>query len=178
MAAMALIEAQNLLRQQDAFAYSQWQLQAQMQAASAPAEASEPEPKAAEPDPIIAPTAPPVVTPEVIVPPVAPVPAVANEASVDDIAAALNRNYVNAESRENNFENEVPAPSSSPVPASAPVGKQISFDELISGEEDLVADVLPKPAETSPDVEITEDEDAIEAAEVRKTRTGAALSWS
>jgi len=178
VAAMALIEAQNLLRQQDAFAYSQWQLQAQMQAASAPAEVSEPEPKAAEPDPIIAPTAPPVATPEVIVPPVAPVPAVANEASVDDIAAALNSNYVNAESSENNFENEVPAPSSSPVPASAPVGKQISFDELISGEEDLVADVLPKPAETSPDVEITEDEDAVEAAEVRKTRTGAALSWS
>ena len=177
VAAMALIEAQNLLRQQDAFAYSQWQLQAQMQAASAPAEAREPEPKAAEPEPIIAPTAPPVVTPEAIVPPVAPVPALANEASVDDIAAALNRNYVNAESRENNFENEVPA-SSSPVPASAPVGKQISFDELISGEEDLVADVLPKPAETSSEIETTEDEDAIEAAEVRKTRTGAALSWS
>ena len=47
MAAMALIEAQNLLRQQDSFAYSQWQLQAQMQVASAPAEVAEPEPKAA-----------------------------------------------------------------------------------------------------------------------------------
>jgi predicted component of type VI protein secretion system len=49
MAAMALIEAQNLLRQQDSFAYSQWQLQAQMHAASAPIEAQEPEPVIAEP---------------------------------------------------------------------------------------------------------------------------------
>ena len=178
VAAMALIEAQNLLRQQDAFAYSQWQLQAQMQAASAPAEAREPEPKAAEPEPIIAPTAPPVVTPEAIVPPVAPVPAVAKEASVDEIAAALNRNYVNAETNENNFENEVPDPSSPPVPALGPASQQISFDQLIAGEEESLADVSANPTETPVQTELAEDEVENQVLSVTRTKTSAALSWS
>jgi purine-cytosine permease-like protein len=178
MAAMALIEAQNLLRQQDAFAYSQWQLQAQMQAASAPAEVSEPEPKAAEPDPIIAPTAPPVVTPEAIVPPVAPVPAVAKEASVDEIAAALNRNYVNAETNENNFENEVFDPSSPPVPALGAASEQISFDQLIAGEEESLADVPANPTETPVQTELAEDEVENQVISVTRTKTSAALSWS
>jgi nucleobase:cation symporter-1, NCS1 family len=178
MAAMALIEAQNLLRQQDSFAYSQWQLQTQMQAASAPAEVLEPEPKASEPGPIIAPTAPPASTPGAFAPPEPPVPAVAQEASVDEIAAALNRNYVNAETNEDNFENEVPAPSSPPVPAVAPASKQIRFDQLIAGEEESLADISANPIETPAQTELAEDEVENQDISVTRTKSSAALSWS
>jgi purine-cytosine permease-like protein len=178
MAAMALIEAQNLLRQQDSFAYSQWQLQAQIQAASAPADLREPEPQAAEPDPIITPAVPPVVNPVAVAPAVSPVPAIAQEASVDEIVAALNRNYVNAGTNEDNFENEVSAPLSPPVPALAPASKQISFDQLISGEEESLADVSPNPTETPVQTELAEDEDENQVIGVSRTRKAAALSWS
>ena len=166
MAAMALIEAQNLLRQQDSFAYSQWQLQAQMQVASTPAEVAEPEPKVAEPDPVIAPVATPIVSQAPVVPPApvapaapvmppaSPVPAVAQESSVDEIVAALNRNYVNAET------------------------KKISFDQLISGEEESIADEPPAPEETSVQTEPAEGEVETQAAAVARTKTSAALSWS
>jgi len=178
MAAMALIEAQNQLRQQDSFAYSQWQLQAQMQAASAPAEVREPEPKAVEPNPIIAPAAAPVVTPAAVVPPAAPVPAVAQVNSVDEIVAALNSNYVNAENNNQNTEEEAFAPLSPPVPALEPENKQISFEQLISGEEESVPDPVPIPAETSDETELAEDEDQSQAIAVTRTKTSAALSWS
>jgi purine-cytosine permease-like protein len=174
MAAMALIEAQNLLRQQDSFAYSQWQLQAQMQVASAPAEVAEPEPKAAEPDPIIVPA--PVVAPAPVLPPAAPVQAVAQETSVDEIVAALNSNYVGTQNNSQNTEEEAFAPLSPPVPALAPESKKISFDQLISGEEESVNDPLPIPAETSDQTELAEDE--AQATGVARTKTSAALSWS
>lgn len=161
MAAMALIEAQNLLRQQDSFAYSQWQLQEQMKAASAPVEVREPEPKAAEP----------VVTPTAVAPPVFPGTAVAEESSVDEIVAVLNSNYANSE-------NEGSAPLLPPVPALAPASKKISFDQLISGEEELVADLLPNPADTSVQPELAEDEDEAQVIGVTRTKTSAALSWS
>jgi len=169
MAAMALIEAQNLLRQQDSFAYSQWQLQEQMKAASAPAEVR-------EPDPTIAPAAAPVVTPAAVAPPTAPVLAVAQETSVDEIVAALNSNYVEAENNNQNTEEEAFAPLSPPVPALAPESKKISFDQLISGEEESVNDPLPIPAETSDQTELAEDE--AQAIGVTRTKTSAALSWS
>jgi purine-cytosine permease-like protein len=184
MAAMALIEAQNQLRQQDSFAYSQWQLQAQMQAASAPAEVAEPEPKVAEQAPVIAPVATPFVSQEPVapaapvVPPASPVPAVAQESSVDEIVAALNRNYVNAETKDENTENEASAPLSPPVPALAPETKKISFDQLISGEEESIADEPPAPEETSVQTEPAEGEVETQAAAVARTKTSAALSWS
>jgi len=161
MAAMALIEAQNLLRQQDSFAYSQWQLQEQMKAASAPVEVREPEPKAAEP----------VVTPAAVAPPVSPGTSVAEESSVDEIVAVLNSNYANSD-------NEGPAPLLPPVPALAPASKKISFDQLISGEEESVADLLPNPADTSVQPELAEDEDEAQVIGVTRTKTSAALSWS
>ena len=161
MAAMALIEAQNLLRQQDSFAYSQWQLQEQMKAASAPVEVREPEPKAAEP----------VVTPAAVAPPVSPGTSVAEESSVDEIVAVLNSNYANSD-------NEGPAPLLPPVPALAPASKKISFDQLISGEEESVADLLPNPADTSVQPELAEDEDGAQVIGVTRTKTSAALSWS
>ena len=178
MAAMALIEAQNLLRQQDSFAYSQWQLQAQMQAASAPVDLREPETQAAEPDPIIAPATPPVVIPVVVAPVESAVPAVAQEASVDEIVAALNRNYVNAGTNDDNFVNEVSAPLSPPVPALATESKQISFEQLISGEEESLADASFNPTETPVQTELAEDEDEDQVIGVTRTRKAAALSWS
>jgi purine-cytosine permease-like protein len=178
MAAMALIEAQNLLRQQDSFAYSQWQLQAQMQAASAPVDLREPETQAVEPDPIIAPATPPVVIPVVVAPVESAVPAVAQEASVDEIVAALNRNYVNAGTNDDNFVNEVSAPLSPPVPALATESKQISFEQLISGEEESLADASFNPTETPVQTELAEDEDEDQVIGVTRTRKAAALSWS
>jgi purine-cytosine permease-like protein len=178
MAAMALIEAQNLLRQQDSFAYSQWQLHAQMQAASAPVDLREPETQAAEPDPIIAPATPPVVIPVVVAPVESAVPAVAQEASVDEIVAALNRNYVNAGTNDDNFVNEVSAPLSPPVPAWATESKQISFEQLISGEEESLADASFNPTETPVQTELAEDEDEDQVIGVTRTRKAAALSWS
>jgi purine-cytosine permease-like protein len=190
MAAMALIEAQNLLRQQDSFAYSQWQLQAQMQVASAPVHAPEAELKGVEPDPIIVPAEPPVVSqvpvapPAPVVPPapvtplVPPVPAVAQESIVDEIAAALNRNYVNAEIKDEKTEDVVSAPVSSPVAASAPESKKISFDQLISGVEESVADEPLAPAEPSGQTDPAEGEVETQTAGVARTKTSAALSWS
>jgi hypothetical protein len=178
MAAMALIEAQNLLRQQDSFAYSQWQLQAQMQAASAPVDLREPETQAVEPDPIIAPATPPVVIPVVVAPVESAVPAVAQEASVDEIVAALNRNYVNAGTNDDNFVNEVSAALSPPVPALATENKQISFEQLISGEEESLADASSNPTETPVQTELAEDEDEDQVIGVTRTRKAAALSWS
>jgi len=161
MAAMALIEAQNLLRQQDSFAYSQWQLQEQMKAASAPVEVREPDPKAADP----------VVTPAAVAPSVSSGTAVPEESSIDEIVSVLNSNYANSE-------NEGSAPLLPPVPALAPASKKISFDQLISGEEESVADLLPNPADTSVQPELAEDEDGAQVIGVTRTKTSAALSWS
>jgi purine-cytosine permease-like protein len=184
MAAMALIEAQNLLRQQDSFAYSQWQLQAQMQVASAPVHAPEADLKVSEPDPIPVPAEPPVVSqapvapPAPVTPPASPVPAVAQESSVDEIAAALNRNYVNAETKDEQSQDVASAPVSPPVAALAPETKKIGFDQLISGEEELVADEPLAPAETSVQTEPAEGEVENQVARVARTKTSAALSWS
>jgi nucleobase:cation symporter-1, NCS1 family len=175
MAAMALIEAQNLLRQQDSFAYSQWQLQAQMQAASAPPIVSEPEPQAPPQvvpetitaEPIIAPAeavaiVPPAVNPPVVSP-LAPAP---SETAVDDIVAALNRNYENAET-----DQSVAPELAEPVPVmqNNPVGFV---------EPEPIASLPTVAIETSSEPELEEDQEAIEVAEVSRTKTSAALSWS
>lgn len=191
MAAMALIEAQNLLRQQDAFAYSQWQLQAQMDAASAPIEAQEPEqvittpvatePVAVEPVTTSMPVAPePVESPAVLETPslpspvvsAAPIPAepvaaVTDVKSVDDVVAALNRNYANHESAE-------------PV---APEANQSS--EQPEQKQD-VAEAVPAPVASVATVaaEVSEQDEApafdpeTTVLPIARTRTSAALSWS
>jgi len=175
MAAMALIEAQNLLRQQDSFAYSQWQLQAQMQAASAPPIVSEPEPQAPAQvvpetitaEPIITPAeavaiVPPAVNPPVVSP-LAPAP---SETAVDDIVAALNRNYENAET-DQSVATELAEPV--PVVQNNPVGFV---------EPEPIASLPTVAIETSSEPELEEDQEAIEVAEVSRTKTSAALSWS
>jgi len=194
MAAMALIETQNQLRQQDSFAYSQWQLQAQMQAASAPPVVSEPEPEAPEPvaeAPIILDTpapeqisAPPVISDPVVpapavasVPPVisepevAPIPAVANETSVDDIVAALNRNY------ESVGATEISTELHAEVTEEAPANEIAEADTALS-EPAPVASVPSSTPETPVQVEAEVDQEEIHAEVVARTKTAAALSWS
>ena len=175
MAAMALIEAQNLLRQQDSFAYSQWQLQAQMQAASAPPIVSEPEPQtpaqvfpeAITPEPAIVPAPAVAIVPPVVNPPVVSslAPAV-SETAVDDIVAALNRNYENAET-----DQSVATELAEPVPV-------VQNDPVGFVEPEPIASLPTVEVEISSEPELAEDEQAIEVTEVSRTKTSAALSWS
>ena len=175
MAAMALIEAQNLLRQQDSFAYSQWQLQAQMQAASAPPIVSEPEPQtpaqvfpeAITPEPAMVPApavanVPPVVNPTEV----SPLAPAVSETAVDDIVAALNRNYENAET-----DQSVATELAEPVPV-------VQNNPIGFVEPEPIASLPTVAVEISSEPELAEDEEEIEVAEVSRTKTSAALSWS
>ena len=183
MAAMALIEAQNVLRQQDSFAYSQWQLQAQMSAASAPAVSPEPvtpepvTPEPVAPEPVSAqPVVAPIVTPVVTNPVVTPIPAVANGTDVDDIVAALNRNYENAATSEpvasepvasepQKIEVETEANPTVLVKAQTP--EPLPFESIFMDSAEPEVQSEPKP------------QDADESmAVVSRTRTAGALSWS
>ena len=175
MAAMALIEAQNLLRQQDSFAYSQWQLQAQMQAASAPPIVSEPEPQtpaqvfpeAITPEPAIVPAPAVAIVPPVVNPTeVSPLAPAVSETAVDDIVAALNRNYENAET-----DQSVATELAEPVPV-------VQNDPVGFVEPEPIASLPTVAVEISSEPELAEDEQAIEVTEVSRTKTSAALSWS
>ena len=175
MAAMALIEAQNLLRQQDSFAYSQWQLQAQMQAASAPPIVSEPEPQtpaqvfpeAITPEPAIVPAPAVAIVPPVVNPTeVSSLAPAVSETAVDDIVAALNRNYENAET-----DQSVATELAEPVPV-------VQNDPVGFVEPEPIASLPAVAVEISSEPELAEHEEAIEVAEVSRTKTSAALSWS
>ena len=169
MAAMALIEAQNLLRQQDSFAYSQWQLQAQMQAATAPVEKHEPESITTQPEtpaPVIREAVP--QEPVVELPPVA---AVVNESNVEDIVAALNRNYASAATEE-------------PVASEPQEIHQDSKSNLVT--EELPNEVEPSPVASVPtmtsEIAVHADQEnpepPTERVSVSRTKTSAAFSWS
>jgi purine-cytosine permease-like protein len=167
MAAMALIEAQNLLRQQDSFAYSQWQLQAQMHAASAPIEAQEPEPVIAEPattsipvvpDPVAADPSP-VIASE-------PIAAVGDMKSVEDVVAALNRNYENPVVTE-------------PVASGASQTDEILEDlQVQQAEPAPISSVASVAKETSTSEEPTSSDPETTIMPIARTRTSGALSWS
>jgi purine-cytosine permease-like protein len=167
MAAMALIEAQNLLRQQDSFAYSQWQLQAQMHAASAPIEAQEPEPVIAEPattsipvvpDPVAAAPSP-VIASE-------PIAAVGDMKSVEDVVAALNRNYENPVVTE-------------PVASEASQTDEILEDlQVQQAEPAPISSVASVAKETSTSEEPTSSDPETTIMPIARTRTSGALSWS
>ena len=167
MAAMALIEAQNLLRQQDSFAYSQWQLQAQMHAASAPIEAQEPEPVIAEPattsipvvpDPVAAAPSP-VIASE-------PIAAVGDMKSVEDVVAALNRNYENPVVTE-------------PVASEASQTDEILEDlQVQQAEPAPISSVSSVAKETSTSEEPTSSDPETTIMPIARTRTSGALSWS
>ena len=169
MAAMALIEAQNLLRQQDSFAYSQWQLQAQMQAATAPVEKHEPESITTQPE-----TPAPVIREAVPQEPVVELPPVAtvvNESNVEDIVAALNRNYASAATEE-------------PVASEPQEIHQDSKSNLVT--EELPNEVEPSPVASVPtmtsEIAVHADQEnpepPTERVSVSRTKTSAAFSWS
>ena len=182
MAAMALIEAQNQLRQQDAFAYSQWQLQVQMQAASAPAEQSGPETNSPEPisasEPIVQeavidtlvsqdPVTPEPMASDSVTPPPAETiptspPAVQDEKSVEEIVAALNRNYANAATEE-------------PI---VDQPDETLEDPAVELEPEPIQSLLPVKAETSTQENPETVELRTEAVSVARTRSAAALTWS
>jgi purine-cytosine permease-like protein len=168
MAAMALIEAQNLLRQQDSFAYSQWQLQSQMHAASAPVEVQEPEPVVAEPATTSIPVVPaPVAEAQSPVVPSEPVPAVSDVKSVDDVVAALNRNYENPVVSE-------PVASEDTHSVEQPLEDiQVQQEEPapISSVAPIVEEPTSSEAPASSDPETT-------VMPIARTRTSGALSWS
>jgi purine-cytosine permease-like protein len=194
MAAMALIEAQNQLRQQDSFAYSQWQLQAQMHAAYAPPVVSEPEPESpatvatglgnpeitspeqiSVPPVISEPVVPaPVVasaSPVIIEPEVSEIPAVAIETSVDDIVEALNRNYESAGAT------HISTVLDAEVPEEAPTSEVGLADSAIS-EPDPVASVPKTTVRTSVQEQDEANEEELQAEAVTRTKTSAALTWS
>ena len=174
MAAMALIEAQNLLRQQDSFAYSQWQLQAQMHAASAPAEVPAPvtpEPVAYEPpvaEPVAAPT---IVTPAVIDQVVTPAPVAVNPSAVDDIVAALNRNYENVETQE-------PVASEPQQIEVEPENNPLDYAETGTAEPAPLASIFSPSAQPEDQSESSQVDLETPLEQVARTRTSAALSWS
>jgi len=174
MAAMALIEAQNLLRQQDSFAYSQWQLQAQMHAASAPAEVPAPvtpEPVAYEPpvaEPVAAPT---IVTPAVIDQVVTPAPVAVNPTAVDDIVAALNRNYENVETQE-------PVASEPQQIEVEPENNPLDYAETGTAEPAPLASIFSPSAQPEDQSESSQVDLETPLEQVARTRTSAALSWS
>ena len=173
MAAMALIEAQNLLRQQDSFAFSQWQLQAQMHAASAPAQT--PEPVALEPvssEPIISePVDAAIVTP-VTNPLVSSTLPEASATDVDDIVAALNRNYETAAN---------PEPLTSepqPFQEEPQIGSTVVSAESETAEPSPLESIFSSSAEAQGQPESTPIDLDAQQVNVSRTRTSAAVSWS
>jgi purine-cytosine permease-like protein len=201
VAAMALIEEQSRLRQEDALELSKWQLEEQMRAATAPA-AVEPE---ILQDPAVSPViVSPVVTFDTSVPapipsgvsepvallPVVPEPSPA-EALVDsvptyrnptaaperieDIVAALNASYAEVATE--------PVGSQAPVPK-APSNPEPVLEQPVAEAHDQVTEPEPVASAVSTAVSETEgerdweNEDTSSEEEVGPTQTGFALSWS
>ena len=183
VAAMALIEAQSVLRQQDALDLSKWQLEAQMQAASepaAPVEFEDPAKFSAQvpaPQEQIAPTAPePVIDIFASVAPPAPqTPSAPSSEKVEDIVAALNASYAEV--------------ATEPELTQAAVIEQPSVvePEVLTNEEVAKENVFePAPVSSiaeSNDTSSFEEETWQESEQPDSdlsgpTRTGLALSWS
>jgi len=178
MAAMALIEAQNLLRQQDSFAYSQWQLQAQMSVASAPLEAQESlsfAPAQTIDEPI---SVEPLATPVPVVPGTvisgAPMESAVDDKSVDDIVSALNRNYASTETTE---------PLAPEISQSLEQPQEELLDQQV--EHAPIASVAPvleenstAAEEISPFGEPASSDQESTIMPVSRTRNAAALVWS
>ena len=201
VAAMALIEEQSRLRQEDALELSKWQLEAQMHAATAPA-AVEPE---ILKDPAVNPViVSPVETSDTSVPapipsgvsepvasqPVVPEPSPA-EALVDsvptysnptaaperieDIVAALNASYAEVATE--------PVSSQAPVPQAPSNSEPVLEQPIVEAQDQLtepepVASAVSTPVSETEGERDWENEDTSSEEEVGPTQTGFALSWS
>ena len=187
VAAMALIEEQSKLRQEDALELSKWQLQAQMHAATAPAPV---EPNIFQDSAV---SQPPVASPAETenIPAPTPMPSVVSEPVVDslpnyssptaaperieDIVAALNASYAEV--------------ATEPEQSQAPVDEMVSAPEAVSDQPEFSAQeqiIEPEPVASSVATTATEteqeisweDEDTSSDDEISPTQTGFALSWS
>ena len=188
MAAMSLIEAQNLLRQQDSFAYSQWELQAQMQTASTPVETQDsisfaPAPTIDEPVSVESFANPVPVAPGTVIsgaPMESPLEEKSvdeksvDEKSVDDIVSALNRNY---------------APPEIPEPIAPAIGQSLNQpnQELVEHQIEHAPIVSAAPLsdeasgateEFEPAADSTSNELESKITSISRTRNSAALVWS
>ena len=201
VAAMALIEEQSRLRQEDALELSKWQLEAQMHAATAPAPV-EPnviqDPAVSPPlvqapvaiDNIPAPTPTPAAesVPEASQPiaseptPVAPVedsaPMYSNPTAaperIEDIVAALNASYAEVATEPQSLPDPVVAPSSEP----APVFEQPIAQEQVAEPEPVSSSVAVAASESETELAWDDEDASSEDQEVGPTQTGFALSWS
>ena len=184
VAAMALIEEQSRLRQEDALELSKWQLEAQMHAATAP---SPVEPEIFQ-DPVVItpPVAAPVATESIPAP--APMPVVVPELEVDpvpsyssptaaperieDIVAALNASYAEVATEQENTQAPVAESPISPEAGSEQPEQFIEPEPVAS----LVADTSTEAKQET--VWDNEDTSSSSDDELSPTQTGFALSWS
>ena len=184
VAAMALIEEQSRLRQEDALELSKWQLEAQMHAATAPAPV---EPNIFQ-DPVAStpPVSSPVFTENTPAPatiPVEPqvdsVPSYANPSAaperIEDIVAALNASYAEVATEPESFQASVAQTSSAPEQVfEQPI---VDAPEQVIEPEPVASSVAVAANETEPERD-WETEDTSSDEEVGPTQTGFALSWS
>ena len=188
VAAMALIEEQSRLRQEDALELSKWQLEAQMHAATSPSPV-EPEifqdpvvitPPVVAPvanESILAPAATPAVVPE---PEVDPVPSYSSPTAaperIEDIVAALNASYAEVATEPENTQAPVTENSSAPEV----VQEQSLFTEQKQISEPEPVASLVSEASTKTEQERSWEEEGESSYEdvVSPTQTGFALSWS
>ena len=184
VAAMALIEEQSRLRQEDALELSKWQLEAQMHAATAP---SPVEPEIFQ-DPVVItpPVAAPVATESIPAP--APMPVVVPELEVDpvpsyssptaaperieDIVAALNASYAEVATEQENTQAPVAESPISPEAGSEQPEQFIEPEPVAS----LVSDTSTEAKQET--VWDNEDTSSSSDDELSPTQTGFALSWS
>jgi nucleobase:cation symporter-1, NCS1 family len=183
VAAMALIEEQSRLRQEDALELSKWQLEAQMHAATSPSPV-EPEifqdpvvitPPVVAPvanESILAPAATPAVGPE---PEVDPVPSYSSPTAaperIEDIVAALNASYAEVATEPENTQ--------APV-AESPISPEAGSEQPEQFIEPEPVASLVSEASTKTEQERSWEEEGESSYEdvVSPTQTGFALSWS
>lgn len=194
VAAMALIEEQSRLRQEDALELSKWQLEAQMHAATAPApiepnlfqDPAVSPPPAATPTPITAvasepvPSQPVAQEPTPIQPLVDPTPTYSAPASaperIEDIVAALNASYAEVATEP---DSSTPIVAQTPA-APAPVVEQpvVVAQENLSEPEPVASSVSVAATESESERAFDNEDSSSEEEEVGPTQTGFALSWS
>jgi purine-cytosine permease-like protein len=188
VAAMALIEEQSKLRQEDALELSKWQLEAQMHAATAPTPV-EPE-IFQDPVQITSSNLAPATISEVAPEPSAPEPipaepligkvppfsnATATPERVEDIVAALNASYAEVATEADSSQSPVAQTTYTPEPVR---------EELVPIETEQLNE--PEPVSSSVAVSANEPEQVLsweeneiaDEVESGPTRTGWALSWS
>jgi hypothetical protein len=150
VAAMALIEEQSRLRQEDALEFSKWQLQAQMHAATAPAPT---EPEIFQDPVVFAPPVVPLIAAESIplptpMPSVVSAPEVESVSSnsnttasperIEDVVAALNASYAEMATEPENPQTPIAQSSSAP---------EVAQEQSIFTEQEQI--VEPEPVASS-----------------------------